>query len=131
MSRTTATVPKSERLQQILNDFSLKTEDALIAMVTTRDGLSVASAIKDSIAKEEDVLAVAASQVIDMTVNINNQLNQGEIGRVLIEGSDRTTIVSSAGRDILFIVVVPADAKLGLTMLSIRHVVQNISQLYN
>ena len=100
-------------------------------MVTTKDGLSVASTKKDSIAAEEDALAVAASRISEMTSDINNQLNQGEIGRILIEGSDRTTIVSSAGRDTLFIVVVPADAKLGLTMLAISNAAESIAQVYS
>ena len=122
---------KSDQLQDILNDFQEKTSDAMIAMATTKDGLSVASIINESIAHEEDTLAVAASRISDMTNDINAQLNQGKIGRILIEGSDRTTIVSSAGRDILFIVVVPADAKLGLTMLSISNTVRSIAKLYN
>ncbi|MEM7029976.1 MAG: roadblock/LC7 domain-containing protein [Chloroflexota bacterium] len=122
---------KSDLLQDILNDFQSKTADTLIAMVTTKDGLSVASTKKDSIAAEEDALAVAASRIAEMTSDINAQLNQGEIGRILIEGSDRTTIVSSAGRDTLFIVVVPADAKLGLTMLAISNAAHSIAQVYN
>jgi predicted regulator of Ras-like GTPase activity (Roadblock/LC7/MglB family) len=122
---------KADQLQDILEDFQAKTGDALIAMVTTKDGLSVASAIKDSIAHEEDALAVAASRIVDMSNDVNSQLNQGEIGRILIEGSTRTTIVSSAGRDVLFIVVVPADAKLGLMMLSISNTAQSIAKVYN
>ena len=122
---------KSDLLQNILDDFQMRTSDTLIAMVTTKDGLSVASTKKDSIAAEEDALAVAASRISEMTSDINNQLNQGEIGRILIEGSDRTTIVSSAGRDTLFIVVVPADAKLGLTMLAISNAAESIAQVYS
>ena len=122
---------KSDLLQGILDDFRDKTSDTLIAMVTTKDGLSVASTREDSIASEEDALAVAASQISSMTRDINNQLNQGEIGRILIEGSTRTTIVSNAGRDTLFIVVVQADAKLGLTMLAISNAVQSIAKVYN
>ena len=131
MNQVSVTRNKSEKLQFILEDFSQKTADALIAMVTTKDGLSVASVKKDSISHEEDTLAVAASRVLDMTVDINQHLNQGQIGRVLIEGSKRTTIVVSAGRDVLLIVVVPADAKLGLTMLSIRNTAKSIAELYH
>ena len=131
MSTVTAPQPKSERLQQILNEFSSRTTEALIALVTTKDGLSVASTRKDSIAHEEDMLAVAAARILDMTVDINTHLNQGQIGRILIEGADRTTIVVSAGRDTMLMVVVPADAKLGLAMVSIRNTAKTIAQLYN
>jgi len=123
--------PKSERLQQILDDFSLRTTDALITMVTTRDGLSVASVTKESIAHEEDTLAVAASRILDMAIDIKNHLNQGKIGRILIEGAERTTIVVGAGRDTLLLVVVPTNAKLGLVMVSIQKAAQTIAQLFN
>jgi len=131
MNQVAPAPSRSEVLQKILDDFSLKTVDALIAMVTTKDGLSVASSTKESIAHEEDALAVAAARILDMTADINTQLNQGKIGRILIEGSDRTTIVSKAGRDTLFIVVVPADAKLGLAMLAIRYTAASIAKLYH
>jgi len=124
--------PKSNILQALLDDFSFKTSDLLMAMVTTRDGLSVASVKKDAIAHEEDALAVAASRILDMSLEINEtQLNQGELGRILIEGDKRTTIVMRAGRDTLFVVVVPANAKLGLMMLSAQNIAHSIAKLYN
>ncbi len=132
MSDGSLKLRKGDILQEILDDFSVKTPDALIAMVvTTQEGLSVASVKKKTIAHEEDALAVAAARILDMTVDINSQLNQGEIGRILIEGAHRTTIVVRSGRDTLFIVVVPANAKLGLVMLSIRNTARVIAELYN
>jgi predicted regulator of Ras-like GTPase activity (Roadblock/LC7/MglB family) len=124
--------PKSDVLQALLDDFSFRTTDVLMAMVTTRDGLSVASARKETIAHEEDMLAVAASRILDMSLEINEaQLNQGELGRILIEGEKRTTIIMRAGRDILLVVIVPANAKLGLAMVSMRKTAQSIAELYH
>lgn len=131
MSESLPVRRKGEALQEILDKFSLQTSEVLIAMVTTKDGLSVASVKKEIIAAEEDALAVAAARILDMTDEVNGQLNQGNIGRILIEGTDRTTIVVSTGPDTLFIVVVPADAKLGLAMLSIRNTARSIAELYN
>jgi predicted regulator of Ras-like GTPase activity (Roadblock/LC7/MglB family) len=131
MTNAVPVIRKGEQVQAILDEFSHRTPEALIAMVTTSDGLSVASTRKATIAKEEDALAVAGARILEMTADVNQQLNQGRIGRILIEGSDRTTVVVEAGRDTLLIVVVPADAKLGLIMLSIRKMAESIAGIYH
>ncbi len=131
MSKTSSVNRKGDQLQKILQNFIARTPEALIAIAASKEGLSVASVKNGASAKEEDALAVAAARVLDMAAEVNNQLEQGDIGRILIEGTRRTTIVVSAGRDIALIVVVPADAKLGLAMLSIRSAAQSIAQVYN
>lgn len=102
-----------------------------MAIAATREGLSVASIKNGADAKEEESLAVAAARILDMADEVNNQLNQGEIGRILIEGEQKTTIVVGAGKDIALIVALPADAKLGIAMLSIRSTAQAIAQVYD
>ncbi len=131
MSKTSSVSRKGDQLLNILQNFITRTPEALAAIAASKEGLSVASVKNGASAKEEDALAVAAVRVLDMAAEVNNQLEQGEIGRILIEGARRTTIVVSAGRDIALIVVVPADAKLGLAMLSIRSAAQSIAQVYN
>jgi len=131
VSKTSSVSRKGDQLLQILQNFITRTPEALAAIAASKEGLSVASVKNGASAKEEDSLAVAAVRVLDMAAEVNNQLDQGNIGRILIEGTRRTTIVVSAGRDIALIVVVPADAKLGLAMLSIRSAAQAIAQVYN
>ncbi|MFQ5578907.1 MAG: roadblock/LC7 domain-containing protein [Anaerolineae bacterium] len=130
MSATPPGNRKGDQLQKILQDFVVRTPAALIAIAATREGLSIASVKNGATAKEEDTLAVAA-RILDMAAEVNNQLNQGRIGRILIEGAEKTTIVMAAGRDIALIVTVPADAKLGLAMLSIRSTARQIAQVYD
>jgi predicted regulator of Ras-like GTPase activity (Roadblock/LC7/MglB family) len=131
MNKSAPVIRKGEKVQAVLDEFSARTPEALIAMVTTSDGLSVASTRKAAIAKEEDALAVASARILEMAADVNNQLNQGRIGRILIEGSERTTVVVEAGRDTVLIVVVPADAKLGLVMLSISKMAEMIADIYH
>jgi len=131
VSQTSSKTRRGDQLLKILQDFITRTPEALIAIAASKEGLSVASVKNDASAEEEDALAVAAVRVLDMAAEVNNQLDQGKIGRILIEGARRTTIVVSAGRDIALIIVVPADAKLGLAMLSIRSAAQAIAQVYD
>jgi predicted regulator of Ras-like GTPase activity (Roadblock/LC7/MglB family) len=131
MNKSAPVIRKGEKVQAVLDEFSARTPEALIAMVTTSDGLSVASTRKAAIAKEEDALAVASARILEMAADVNNQLNQGRIGRILIEGSERTTVVVEAGRDTVLIVVVPADATLGRVMLSISKMAEMIADIYH
>ena len=121
---------KSDQLQTALEQFVKRTPEVIIAITATRDGLSVAAVKRGLIATEEDALAVAASDILDMAAQVNKQLEQGDIGRILIEGALRTTIVIGAGRYLALIVVVPANAKLGIAMLSIRNMAQQIAKVY-
>ena len=131
MSQLSPTSRKGDQLLKILQAFITRTPEALIAIAASKEGLSVASVKNGASAKEEDSLAVAAARILDMAAEVNNQLEQGKIGRILIEGARRTTIVLNAGRDIALIVVVPADAKLGLAMLSIKSAAQAIARVYD
>ena len=94
MSKPSQVIRKGERVQAVLDEFSARTPEALIAMVTTSDGLSVASTRKEAIAKEEDALAVAGAGILEMAADVNHQLNQGRIGRILIEGIRGTAMPS-------------------------------------
>ena len=98
---------KAEKLQQYLEEFALRTPEALIAVAANDEGLSIASVKIHATERQEEAYAVAAARILDMAEEVNKQLEQGVIGRVLIEGSQRTTIVVSAGRYIILVVVLP------------------------
>ena len=122
---------KAEKLQQILEEFTLRTPEALVVVAANDEGLSIASVRRNATLRQEESFAVAAARILDMANEVNKQLEQGEIGRILIEGRFRTTIVVSAGRYVTLVVVIPAYAKLGLAMLSIRRASQEIRLLYD
>jgi predicted regulator of Ras-like GTPase activity (Roadblock/LC7/MglB family) len=114
----------------ILDYLTLRAPETISAIIATRDGLSVASGLPNTTDREEDVVAVAAARILDMAHDISEQLEQGTLGRILIEGERRTTVVMGAGRDTVVAVVVPADAHLGRVMLAVRHAAQKLEQFF-
>jgi predicted regulator of Ras-like GTPase activity (Roadblock/LC7/MglB family) len=66
---------------------------------------------------------------MDMAEDFSKRLDQGRLHRVMLEGERRTTIIFRAGRTILA-VVVPADAKLGLIILSMRRAADQIAKIF-
>ena len=130
MSANIREVTKGEQVQNILEILFERLPEAIMAIVASKEGLSIASVRRALNDRDEDTLAVAAAQILDMSAEVNKQLQLGNIGRILIEGDKRTTIVTQAGRDLILIVALPADAKLGLAMLSIRSTGRAIAKVY-
>lgn len=117
----------SELLRQILNELVSRNTDILSALVVSDDGLNVASGIPHS---DDDAIALIASDLVDMAEEFSNRLEQGRLTRILLEGEQRTTVVMSAGRHTVLAVLIPAETKLGLITLAMRHATDQIAQLF-
>jgi predicted regulator of Ras-like GTPase activity (Roadblock/LC7/MglB family) len=76
-------------------------------------------------------VALVASDLIDMAQEFSSRLEQGKLTRILLEGENRTTVVVNAGARTVLAVLVPADAKLGLVTLSMRHAADMIASIFD
>ncbi len=118
----------SQLLLEVLNELTSHNPDILCALVVSDDGLNVASGIPYH---NDDTIALAASDLLDMAEEFSQRLEQGQLHRILREGERRTTIVLRAGKHTILTVLVPADAKLGLVMLSMRRAADRIAIIFN
>ncbi|RPJ59291.1 MAG: hypothetical protein EHM12_07080 [Dehalococcoidia bacterium] len=118
----------SQLLQEVLDELTSHNPDILCALVVSDDGLNVASGIPYH---NDDAIALAASDLLDMAEEFSQRLEQGQLHRILLEGERRTTIVLRAGKRTILAVLVPADAKLGLVMLSMRRAADRITFIFN
>jgi predicted regulator of Ras-like GTPase activity (Roadblock/LC7/MglB family) len=106
---------------------TMHNRDILSALVVSDDGLNVASGIPYH---DDDAIALAASDLTDMAEEFSERLDQGKLNRILLEGERRTTVVVRAGKHTILVVLVPADAKLGLVMLSMRRAANQIASIF-
>lgn len=118
----------SDLLRDVLEELTSRHPDILSALVVSREGLNVASGIPH---EDDDMTAVAASDLIDVAEGFCERLEQGKLNRVLLEGGERTTVVMQAGRHAILAVLVPANAKLGLVTLSMRQAADQITAIFN
>jgi predicted regulator of Ras-like GTPase activity (Roadblock/LC7/MglB family) len=118
----------SQRLQEVLADLVAYNPDIISALVVSDDGLNVASGIPYP---GDDDLALSASDLADMAENFSDRLEQGTLNRILLEGERRTTIVIRASRHTILMVSVPANAKLGLVMQSMRRAGKAIASIFH
>lgn len=118
----------SQLLKEILDELTLRNPNILSALVVSDDGLNVASGIPRH---DDDGVALVASDLIDMAGDFSRRLEQGRLTRILLEGEQRTTVVMSAGKRTVLVVLVPADEKLGLVTLSMRRSADQIAAVFS
>ena len=128
LANDTNTKDNKQLLREILDELTVRTPDILSALVVSDDGLNVASGIPHD---DDDSVALVASDLIDMAQEFSNRLEQGRLNRIVLEGEYRTTIVVNAGTRTVLAVLVPADAKLGLVALSMRHAADLIAAIFD
>ena len=117
----------SQLLEEVLDELITHNPDILSALVVSDDGLNVASGIPYH---NDDEIALAASDLTDMAEDFSKRLEQGRLNRILLEGERRTTVVVKAGKRTILAVLIPADAKLGLVMLSMRRAARQIASIF-
>lgn len=128
LANDTNTKDNKQLLREILDELTVRSPDILSALVVSDDGLNVASGIPHD---DDDTVALVASDLIDMAQEFSNRLEQGKLNRILLEGEYRTTVVVNAGAHTVLAVLVPADAKLGLVTLSMRHAADMIAAIFD
>jgi hypothetical protein len=121
------TKDNSQLLEEVLDELTTHNPDILSALVVSDDGLNVASSIPY---RDDDAIALATSDLTDMAEEFSKRLDQGKLNRILLEGERRTTVVLRASRHTVLVVLVPADAKLGLVMLSMRRAANQIASIF-
>ena len=114
-------------LKEVLDELVERNPNIINTLVVSDDGLNVASGIPHT---DDDNTAIVASDLMDMAKNFGDRLEQGRITRILLEGEQRTTVVISAGKRTVLIVVVPADEKLGLIAQAMRHSATQIAAIF-
>lgn len=127
ITRTSPPKDNSQLLSEILDELTARNANILRALVVSDDGLSVASGIPK---KNDDAIALIASDLLDMAEEFSGRLEQGPLTRILLEGEKRTTVVVSAGTHTLLAVLVPAGTKLGLITLSMRQAADRIASIF-
>jgi predicted regulator of Ras-like GTPase activity (Roadblock/LC7/MglB family) len=127
MADQVKTRDNSQLLEEVLDELTMHNPDILSALVVSDDGLNVASGIPYH---DDDAIALAASDLTDMAEEFSERLDQGKLNRILLEGERRTTVVVRAGKHTILVVLVPADAKLGLVMLSMRRAANQIASIF-
>lgn len=114
----------SQKLGNILQSFVSQTSDVQGAAIVTPDGLPVASSLPTGM-DDERVSAMSAA-MLSLGERIGKELVRGDIDRIYVEGDEGFSILTSCGRDAVFLVLAGKSAKQGVLMLEIKRAVTEL-----
>ncbi len=118
----------NQLLKDILNELTARNPNIFSAMIVSDEGLNVASGIPHD---KDDSFALVTSDLMDMAQDFCNRLEQGNLNRILLEGGERTTVITRAGQRTILVVLIPATTKLGVIALSMRRAADQVTAIFS
>ncbi len=115
------------KIQEVLRNFKATTPGVMGCSISTTDGYAIASELASSI-KDERVAALAAA-MIWVGQQTTQDLVQGPLQRVFIEGEYSDVIVMSAGPESLLSALVSKDAKFGLVCFQMERAAKELTEI--
>lgn len=120
-------ISRTDKMSERLRDLQASSPDVEASAVISVDGLTLASALPDSI--EGDRVAAMSAAMLSLGERISGELGRGILDQVYIRGENGFMILMAVGNDAVLTVLARKQAKLGLLFLDMRRVTQDLSEL--
>jgi predicted regulator of Ras-like GTPase activity (Roadblock/LC7/MglB family) len=114
-------------MSERLRDLQASSPDVEASAVISVDGLTIASALPESI--EGDRVAAMSAAMLSLGERISGELGRGVLDQVYIRGENGFMILMAVGDEAVLTVLARKQAKLGLLFLDMRRVTQDLSEL--
>jgi predicted regulator of Ras-like GTPase activity (Roadblock/LC7/MglB family) len=123
------TLPKSrsQQIVELLRDMQTSSPDIEASAVVSVDGLTIASALPQSV--EEDRVAAMSAAMLSLGERIASELGRGSLEQVYIKGANGYVLLMSVGNEAVLTALARENAKLGLLLLDMRRTVDTLSNL--
>ncbi len=117
-------IPNTKKIQMLLQSLISNSPEIEGASLVTLDGLPLASTLPSDM-DEERVSAMAAT-MLSIGERIGEELQKGNVGRVLVESDLGYCMLTSCGEDAVLLVMASAEAKQGLLQLAVKRSVAEL-----
>jgi predicted regulator of Ras-like GTPase activity (Roadblock/LC7/MglB family) len=121
------TKSRTEKMVDRLRDMQSSSPDIEGSAIVSVDGLSIASALHKEI--EEDRVSAMSAAMLSLGERIASELGRGVLEQVYIKGEKGYVLLMSVGEEAVLTVMAREQAKLGLILLEMRRVVDDLSEL--
>jgi hypothetical protein len=123
----TLTKTRSQLIVDLLRDMQISSPDIEASAVVSLDGLTIASALPQSV--EEDRVAAMSAAMLSLGERIAAELGRGSLEQVYIKGANGYVVLMSVGSEAVLTALARENAKLGLLLLDMRRTVEALSGL--
>lgn len=117
----------SEQLDAILNEFERNVPHVEATAVVSTDGLVIASRLPDQV--EEDRIGAMGAAILSISSRSGDELDRGEMERVLIEGESGYILIRSIGEDAILVALVDKDVRLGMLFYECKKCVGRLTEI--
>lgn len=117
----------TQQLVERLRALQVSTPEIEGAAIVSADGLSIATVLSQDI--EEDRVAAMSAAMLSLGERIAKELGRGKLEQVYIKGSGGYALLTAAGSDAVLTVMARGEARLGLLLLELRKVLEDIQSL--
>lgn len=121
------TKSRSQLMVDCLLELQASSPDIEASAVVSVDGLTIASALPQSV--EEDRVSAMSAAMLSLGERISSELGRGSLEQVYIKGQQGFVIVMSIGEDAVLTALAREQAKLGLIFLDMRRAIEAIQKL--
>jgi hypothetical protein len=121
------TKSRSQLIVEYLRDMQASSPDIEASAVVSVDGLTIASALPQSV--EEDRVAAMSAAMLSLGERIALELGRGSLQQVYIKGSSGYVLLMSVAEGCVLTVLARENAKLGLLLLDMCRAAEALSKI--
>lgn len=113
-------------LKPILSRLNSISKEIEASAVMTRDGISLASKIRDDV--NQDRLGAMCASLLSLSDKTAKELSRGNLKQVLIEGDQGCILIVQIGKRAVLAVVSKASSNLGMVFVEARKAAREIEE---
>jgi predicted regulator of Ras-like GTPase activity (Roadblock/LC7/MglB family) len=117
----------SDQLDEVLNDFERNVPHVEATAVVSTDGLVIASRLPDQV--EEDRIGAMGAAILSISARSGDELERGEMLRVLIEGTGGYLLIRSIGDVAILVALVDKKVRLGMLFYECKQCIEKLSEI--
>ena len=117
----------SDQLDAILGEFERNVPHVEATAVVSTDGLVIASRLPDQV--EEDRIGAMGAAILSISSRSGDELDRGEMERVLIEGKTGYILIRSIGEDAILVALIDKDVRLGMLFYECKKCIGKLTEI--
>ncbi len=118
-----------ERLKPILTSLNSSSSHIESSAVMSRDGLNIASVLRDSV--DSDRLGAMCAALLGLADTTAKELNRGDLRQVLLHGSKGFILISHVGEKAVLAVASKPGTNLGMVLVEAKKTAEEIEAVLN
>jgi predicted regulator of Ras-like GTPase activity (Roadblock/LC7/MglB family) len=117
----------SDQLDEVLNDFERNVPHVEATAVVSMDGLVIASRLPGEV--EEDRVGAMGAAILSISTRSGEELDRGEMLRVLIEGTNGYLLIRSIGDVAILVALVDKKVRLGMLFYECKQCIAKLTEI--